>query len=184
MANGESDAVANENSKGGMASKRRVLVAYASRHGSTREIADTIQGALVDAGVQAEMSDVDGVGSLEGYDAVLLGSAVYLGRWLKSARDFAIENREELSAMPVWLFSSGPIGDAPAASDDPLGVDTLEAELGARGHHLFSGKLDKSELGLAERAVIRVVGAKEGDYRDWEDVGAWAKTIATELAAI
>lgn len=163
--------------------KAAVLVAFASRHGSTEEIAEAIADALRQAGLVAETAEVDEVGDLARYRAVVLGSAIYMGRWIKDARAFIDRNRQTLSALPLWLFSSGPIGDPPEPKDSPFGIDELARELNARGHHVFAGKVDKSELGFGEKAVLKMVGAGEGDFRDWQEIASWARSVADDLSA-
>ncbi len=158
-----------------------VLVAVASRHGATREIADAIGAALAKAGLTAEVRDLDEIAEPSGFRAVLLGSAIYMGRWVKEARSFAEDHKSVLSSVPLWLFSSGPLDNEPPAPDNPFGIDDLAKSLNARGHHVFPGKLDKDELGFGEKAVIRMVGADEGDYRDWQDIDAWATAVAAEI---
>jgi len=161
-----------------------VLVAAASRHGSTRDIAGAIARTLAAAGVDAELRDVEEVADVSCYEAVVLGSGVYVGRWLEPARRFVDLYAEELAARPTWLFSSGPVGDPPKPADDKaVQVAELLAATGAREHRLFAGRLDRAALGLGERAVVRVVGAAEGDYRDWGEIDAWARAIASELGA-
>jgi menaquinone-dependent protoporphyrinogen oxidase len=162
----------------------RALVATASRHGATREIAAAIAAELREAGIEVDERDVEGLDSLEGYDAVVLGSAVYVGRWLRPARRIVEEHAPELSGRPVWLFSSGPLGDPPRPEgDEAVDVAELMRATGAREHRIFPGRLDRDELGLRERAVVKVVGAAEGDFRDWDAVGEWARGIAGALRA-
>jgi menaquinone-dependent protoporphyrinogen oxidase len=78
------------------------------------------------------------------------------------------------------LFSSGPVGDPPPASQD-VELGELTALFGAREHHVFAGRLDRAGLGVAERIAVAAAGAQEGDFRDWADVTAWAREIAAEL---
>ena len=158
-----------------------IAVIYASKHGSTREIAEGLQRVLSDRGLRAELCSVEDGVDLSGFDAVVLGSAVYMGRWLKSAREFAEARGDELTAKPLWLFSSGPIGSQPEPKDDPFGLAELAEKLGAREHRVFAGKIDKSQLGFAERAVLKAVRAEEGDSRDWDEIRAWAWSIAEAL---
>lgn len=158
-----------------------VLVAYASRHGATAEIAEAIAKAIEEAGLPAFAQDIDDVDDPAAYRAVVLGSAVYMGRWVKDARAFAEEHREALGNMPLWLFSSGPIGEPPEPKDSPFGIDDLARDLKARDHHVFAGKIDKSELGFGEKAVLKMVGAGEGDFRDWQDINTWAAAVAAEI---
>jgi menaquinone-dependent protoporphyrinogen oxidase len=83
--------------------------------------------------------------------------------------------------MPVWLFSSGPLGDPPVPVDEPAEVTALGAAIGARGHRLFAGRLDRQELRWAERAAARVVHAPEGDFRDHDEIRRWASEVASSL---
>ena len=116
--------------------KRRVLVTAASRHNGTLEIAEAIAGGLVERGVLAEARHIEDVNDLSAYGAVVLGSAIYMNRWLAEARRFVQINASELCMMPVWLFSSGPLGPAdhlvpPSESAD---VPVLLRLTRARGH--------------------------------------------------
>jgi menaquinone-dependent protoporphyrinogen oxidase len=161
-----------------------VLVAVASRHGATREIADAIGRTLTASSAPAEVRSFDDAGDLAGYEAFVLGSAVYMGRWLEQARDFVEAHRAELAGRPTWLFSSGPIGDPPRpAAEDAVQIDEIAAATGARDHRLFAGRLDKSALGFGERAMVLAFRVAEGDYRDWAEIEAWAGEIAAALPA-
>jgi menaquinone-dependent protoporphyrinogen oxidase len=156
-----------------------VLVGFSSRHGATAEIARAIGAALIEQGVAVAVADTKHLEDLTAYDAVVLGSPIYMGRWMKPAAEFAEAHSGDLRSRPVWLFSSGPIGDPPKpGSPDEAAIAALVAATGAREHRLFGGKLDKDELGLRERAAVRFVGAPEGDYRDWDAVRQWATHIA------
>lgn len=88
-----------------------------------------------------------------------------------------------LRTMPVWLFSTGPLGDPLKPDELPVDVAPMLEASGAREHRLFGGRLDRHELGLAEKAIVRVVGAAEGDFRPWGEIEAWAEEIATTLKA-
>jgi menaquinone-dependent protoporphyrinogen oxidase len=159
----------------------RVLVAVASRHGSTNLIADCLREELEAAGCRADLLDAEAPANITDYDAVVLGSAVYGGHWLKQARKFAERNEAGLRSMPVWLFSSGPVG-APVRPAEPA-VDAIEwtRRLNARGHETFAGRIDRDQLGWGERFGLRKLGVQDGDYRSWLEVGRWARSIAAEL---
>jgi menaquinone-dependent protoporphyrinogen oxidase len=161
----------------------KVLVAVASRHGATRGIAEAIAAVLVADHLDVTVAEPDDVESLEPYDAVVLGSSVYVGRWGASARSMVDRFAGELAALPVWLFSSGPLGDPPAPAGEPDEVPSLMTRLGARAHRTFRGALDKGRLALAERAVVALLQAPEGDFRDWAEITDWAASIAEELRA-
>ena len=162
----------------------KVLVAVASRHGATREIGEAVADALTASGHQAEVADPDDVESVEPYGAVVLGSSVYVGRWAASARALVDRLGHELTRRPVWLFSSGPVGNPPKPAGDPEEVPGLVTRLAARGHRTFAGRLDPVDLSLAERAVVALVQAERGDYRAWEEPAAWGAEIAEDLHRI
>jgi menaquinone-dependent protoporphyrinogen oxidase len=162
----------------------RVLVTAASKHGATAEIGAAIAAALADAGLTATFERPADVESLDCCDAVVLGSAVYVGKWLGEATAFVERLEPELLSRPVWLFSSGPLGDPP--KPDPqqaVDVTKIVASLQPRGHRLLSGRLDRGLLGFGERAVATAVRAPEGDFREWDAVRSWAAEIADELRA-
>jgi menaquinone-dependent protoporphyrinogen oxidase len=156
-----------------------VLVAYASRHTATRGIAEHIAAALRARGHQAVVESVEHVDDVTPYEAVVLGSAVYYGRWLKSATEFVGRHHETLADRPVWLFSSGPLGDQPA--DKPAEAMALQEAIRPRDHRVFSGALDRAGLRLRERLVVGALKAPCGDFRDWDEIDAFAQTIADEL---
>lgn len=158
-----------------------ILIAVASKHGSTRKIADEIAQELRAAGHTAEVRNVKEAPTVNGYDAAILGSAVYAGNWLPEARQYVEQNQEQFANILVWLFSSGPLGEDPQPKDDPEGLDKLMEQTGARGHQIFVGRLDKSQLGLGERLIVRAVKAPEGDFRDWDAIRAWAREIAAAV---
>src|SRR3954447_13756504 len=168
----------------------RVLVTAASRHNATEDMAEAIADVLredLTAALGKASVDVipaDEVVTVDDYDAVVLGSAIYLGEWLKEADELAREHAEALRERPVWLFSSGPVGDQPLAMAEPECVTSLMALTGAREHHLFAGRLRQAVLDLGERAALRAVRASEGDYRDWEAIRDWADRIADDRAEV
>jgi menaquinone-dependent protoporphyrinogen oxidase len=161
----------------------KVLVSAASRHGSTVEVAATIGAVLGAAGHEVYILAPHEVTNLDGYEAAVIGSAVYLGRWIEPARDVVARHASALSRIPVWLFSSGPVGDPPRHHDEPQDAAGLAARIGARGHRSFAGLVDRRRLGIAEKAVVAAVRAPEGDFRSWEAIEAWALEIAAALRA-
>ena len=169
-----------------------VLVTYASRYGATAGIAEQIAATLTAAGHAAQARPVDKA-DLAGAEAVVVGSAVYFGSWLKPATDFVQKHRATLAERPVWLFSSGPLPGAvqPGGADaDPTskGIAELQAALGARGHQVFDGALDPSKLSLRDRAIRALPAGKalmpEVDGRDWAAIEEWARGIDRELDVV
>jgi menaquinone-dependent protoporphyrinogen oxidase len=165
----------------------RVLVTAASKHGATWEIATALARELTecDAGraisLTAVAVPVEQHPDPSSFDAVLLGSAVYVGRWLEPARQFASAHLTSLRGRPVWLFSSGPIGQAPFPPDEPHDAQPIGAMLAARGHRVFPGRLEKERLSIGERAMVTAMRAPLGDFRDWAMVRAWAEEIAATV---
>ena len=163
----------------------RVLVAAASRHGATAElaeaIADGVRSGLPEAAevVVRRARDVDDVA---GYDAVVLGSAVYFGHWLEEAHDLLLRYAVPLWERPVWLFSSGPVGVPERPPEALLDVDEEFRLARARDHRIFPGRLDRSRLEVAERAVVTALHAPEGDFRPWALAADWGASIGRALS--
>jgi len=162
----------------------KALVAVSSRHGGTQGIGERIAGVLRTVGVDAEVRAPDEVAGLEPYDAVIVGSAVYLGRWLPEARQFVERHAHGLRVRRTWLFSSGPLGDPVVPAGEPPEVETLATLIGARGRRVFAGSLAREALHLGERAMVRMSHAPYGDFRDWAGIGDWARQIAEELRTV
>ena len=161
-----------------------ILVAYASKHGSTQGIAEHIARRLSELGLEAEARSVEAVHDLGTPDAVILGSAVYAGSWMKEATEFAHRFGDVLSSVPVWLFTSGPLGEhVDDAEEQPRQLEELRGTLRPRGHEIFFGALTREQLSFGERMIAKAVKAPEGDFRDWDAIAAWADTIADELTA-
>ena len=161
----------------------RVLVSVASRHGATVEIGQAIAAALDDEGIESEVQPPERVATIDGFDAVIVGSGVYAGHWLEAAKRFIERHGAELRRRPVWLFSSGPLGDPLAPIAEPVDVAPLVEMTAARGHRIFAGKLAREELGFGERALVKMVRAPYGDYRSWPEIADWAREIAGAVKA-
>lgn len=161
----------------------RVLVSVASRHGATWEIGEVIAEVLAGRGLDVETRAPEDVATLDGFDAVVLGSAVYLAHWMPSARDLADRETFALRQRPVWLFSSGLAVQPAASANSPHELLALREQLGARGHRSFRGRLDRSLLTFTERAAIAGARAREGDHRDMASVRAWATEVADDLTS-
>jgi menaquinone-dependent protoporphyrinogen oxidase len=165
----------------------RVLVAVASKHGSTAELAEWIGADLRDelAGgpgpVTVDVRPAGDVSSVDEYDAVVLGSAIYMGHWLDDARRLVDRTADALAKRPVWLFSSGPIGDPLKPDESPAATAAIAARISPRGHRLLAGRVAPSELGRMERLAVRAVKATPGDYRDRTAVRAWVAEIGAAL---
>jgi menaquinone-dependent protoporphyrinogen oxidase len=160
----------------------KMLVTVASKHGATEGIGRQIASTLVTAGHEVELVKPEEVQSLAGYDAAIVGSAIYMGRWMAEARDFVENHAEILRGMPVWLFASGPVTPVTDEGDTQDG-DHLAELIGARGNRVFAGKLEEHELGFFERQIVKMIHSPWGDYRPWDTIREWAEEIAKELNA-
>jgi menaquinone-dependent protoporphyrinogen oxidase len=161
-----------------------ILVAYASKRGSTAEIAETVAATLRREGLGVCLVPAEDVQSLDRYDAVVLGSAVYMKRWRGDARHFLKKHRKALRQLPFWAFSSGPVGD-PAHDNpewsEPPGIAEKVEELGGRDHALFGGRLPAQPQGFVERAMVEGTPAEYRDRRDWAEIREWARRVVAEL---
>ena len=164
----------------------RVLVAYASKHGATAGIAERIGEVLRGAGLQADVLSAEQVRDLSPYSAVVLGSGVYAGSWLKPAANLLQANEQALAQRPVWLFSDGPTGEGdPVALMKgwrfPQALQPVADRIKVRDIAFFHGVIDLQTLNLAEKLIVKALKAPVGDYRDWDAITAWAASIAAAL---
>ncbi|GIF64273.1 flavodoxin [Asanoa ishikariensis] len=160
----------------------RVLVTAASKHGATVQIAGAIADELRLRGHEAVHLPL-GEARVEEFDAVVVGSAVYIGHWLKEATQFVRQNQVALRARRVWLFSSGPVGNLPRPDEPAVDVEKVERMTAAAGHVVFSGRLDHDQLTFGEKAILSALRAPEGDFRDWAAIRSWAGSVADDLTS-
>lgn len=167
----------------------QILVAYATKHGATREIAEKIGQVLQEAGLKVDVKPVESVNNLDGYSAVVLGSAVYAGMWRKEAVDFLEVNEKKLAERAVWLFSSGPTGEGDPVElmkgwSFPDAQRPIADRIGPREIALFHGEIDLKDLNLAEKLIVKGVKAPAGDFRDWQAITTWAAKIGEDLKGL
>ena len=151
----------------------RVLVAYGSKMGGTKGLAEMLGSDLVDLGHEVDVVSGEKVKDVSPYDAAVIGGALYYFRfWHKNARRVVSRHGDQLRRMPVWLFSSGPLDDSAAEKEIPpiKAVEKRIQELGAKGHVTFGGRLEQESRGLPI-----------GDWRDPDHVRSWAESINSEL---
>jgi menaquinone-dependent protoporphyrinogen oxidase len=164
----------------------RVLVAYASKYGGTAEIAKRIGQVISDAGLSIDVLEVEKVKGLGHYKAVVLGSALYMGRWRREAARFLKINEEVLEGQMVWLFSSGPTdkGDPLELVEGlylPKGLQPVADRIGPEDIVIFHGVAALEKMNFFERWIMKKIKAPVGDFRDWEMIVSWAKGIAEGL---
>jgi menaquinone-dependent protoporphyrinogen oxidase len=172
----------------------KILVAYASKYGATQGIAERLGDRLGERGHEVSVRSCMDIDDASGFDAYVVGSAVYAFNWRKGARKFVERHAAELSAHPVWLFASGPLGTDVVDKDgkdvlkeaEPKQFAEYEGLLGPRGKKVFRGAYDHEQLRGADRMVVWMPAIRDllpnGDFREWDEIDAWADAIADELA--
>lgn len=160
----------------------KVLVAYGTKMGATREIATAIAEQLTQAGADVHLTSAEDAAALDRYDALVVGSALYAGRWRPAAVDLLVRQAKTRSTIPVWLFQSGPCGeDAGGQPPAPKRVRQLAVTMGSAAPTTFGGRLElASAQGFLARRMAK--GPMAGDYRDFELIRRWADGIAVHLA--
>jgi len=161
-----------------------ILVAYASRKGSTAGIAQAIGRELQSAGHSIDVIEMKTVSTLEGWDAVVAGAPVYMGKVDKDLSKFVAKNRDRLASIPVAVFA---VGIAPVAPDiEPVDkvIDDLRQALSPVqpiATAVFAGRLDPERMSFVERQMVRMLKVRTGDFRDWDIIAAWAKELPGKM---
>ena len=159
---------------------RKVLVTYATRAGSTVEVAASIAEVLRATGVSVDVQPVKAMKEVRGYDAVVVGSAIRMGHWLPEAVEFVKANHGTLSQVPTAYFLvSGFLREGTLEMRKKVlaFLDPVRAILEPVSIGLFAGKMDYSKLSWLDRTIARKVGATEGDWRNWEAIRQWARDL-------
>ena len=160
-----------------------ILVTAASKHGATDEVADAIARRIEASGITVDRLAPADVTSVADYDAVVVGSAVYILQWMPEAHDFMERFKDELPAGRVWAFSVGMNGVPKHSEQDGNRVGPLLTHVNCRELRTFPGRYKPELLSLRERSVARLAGVVEGDFRDWDAIEAWADGIVAALKA-
>jgi menaquinone-dependent protoporphyrinogen oxidase len=158
----------------------RALVAYGSKHGATAEIAERVGAMLGEAGIDADVRAAGDVSGLDGYDAIVLGSAVYAMRWRRDARKLL--RRVLREKRDLWMFSSGWIGKPPEDLGKLVSPRIRDAAREhAHDHAIFGGRYPLEPSNFVERAMVEKAAEEERDSRDWPAIEEWARGIAAAL---
>jgi menaquinone-dependent protoporphyrinogen oxidase len=165
----------------------KILVTYATQYGATQEIAERIGGKLSEFGFDADVFPVDSARDLNSYQAVIIGSGVYIGQWNKKAAAFVQNNEKALVDRQIWLFSSGPtgVGDPVELMNGwrlPAALQPVVSRIRPRDTAVFHGFINPDRLNFIQKWVIKNIVKKPfGDYRDWDAIEAWTGTVAQAL---
>jgi menaquinone-dependent protoporphyrinogen oxidase len=161
---------------------KSLLVAYATRYGSTQEVAETVAAVLGEGGLEVFLQPMHEVTTLAPYDAVVLGAAIYSTHWHPDAHRFLSQHQETLRQQPVAIFALGPLSTGKAAMQQSHRQLDKELQkypwLKPVALEMFAGKIDPSKLGFFERLVTPA-----SDHRDWAAIRAWAKALSAQLQA-
>ncbi len=160
----------------------KALLVYGTKHGSTKKIAEEISSVLKNEGFEVRMMNAkEEIHNVAQYNLVVVGSAVYLGSWLKEPTEFMRQNQVVLKTRPVWLFTSG-LHPEDSRSVNPKVIAEFRSTVKACNHQFFSGSLDPIELGWLHRLLLRLPGIRSrfpvGDFRNWDEIRVWAGGIA------
>jgi len=158
-----------------------ILIAYASKYGATREVAERIAQRLQKAGKQAEAKSVKEIADLGKPEGVIVGSALYQGGWLPEATTFVRKNATALSHIPTWLFSVGPLAKEVEDEEQPVELAEFRDKIAHKHHAVFHGALDHTKLDRSDRITMKAAGAPQGDFRNWDAIGTWVDQIAKSL---
>jgi menaquinone-dependent protoporphyrinogen oxidase len=166
--------------------KTHVLVTYGSKYGATAEIAEMIGKTLRDTGLSVDVAATRAVRNLHVYRVVILGSAVYIGQWRKDAALFLRTHEEILAGQWVWLFSTGPTGEGDPVDLTkgwyfPESLKPIADRIKPKDIAVFHGTLVMKKMNFFEKWIIKKVKAPMGDFRDWNVITAWARSIADVL---
>ncbi len=190
---GSSHAAATAFSEGTCGDKsimdKRILVAYASKYGSTGGVADAIGKELCSKGAAVDVLLMKNAVNLNSYQGVIAGSAIYMGKWLPEAVDFVKKNVEVLRQIPVAYFLVCMTLCKPTEENRVKVLAYLDAVLEAKpevkpvGIGAFAGALDYNNLSWINKKILKSKGTPEGDFRDWKAIRAWADESAFTKSA-
>jgi len=163
-----------------------VLVAFASRHGATRGVAERIAARLHERGLAVALHQVEDVGEVPPGCAVVLGSPVYDQSWPPEFEDFVARHEQSFAQRPTWLFSVGTFGDrrrviGPLMRREPRSIEQVRGTIRPREYRVFAGVIRREQWPLPSRMLFHLFGGRLGDNRDWTGIDEWAETIAEAL---
>ena len=160
---------------------KRVLITYASKYGSTGGVADAIGKELCGKGLAADVALIGNAGDLGLYQGVVVGSAIYMGKWMPEATDFVKKNRDILRRIPVAYFLVCIGLSQPTEKNRAEALSYMEPimkavpEIRPLGVGTFAGALDYNKLSWLNKRILKAKGAPEGDFRDWNSIRTWAQ---------
>lgn len=165
--------------------KDTILVAYATRYGSTADVAEAIGDELRKAGNEVEVRPISELRDLSQYRAAVIGSPIYMGKWLPEPQVFIERNQQYLRTIPVAFFAVGLTieeGNPESLKKAEMSMDQVRMLVKPVDIGLFPGRLESGHLSFTDRAIIKMIRAKTGDFRNLEAVRAWAQAVREKIA--
>jgi menaquinone-dependent protoporphyrinogen oxidase len=164
--------------------KKRVLVCYASRYGSTGEIAEVIAEELEKMGVTTDVTRVEDLQNIESFNAVVLGSPLYMGKMMPEAREFVHKFRGPLNRLQLYVFVAGytfreRLAEYLKSGEDAIDAIRLYVNPAETGY--FAGRVDPDLVSSPDRAILIMGGVHPGDFRDWDRIKKWAREIGEKI---
>jgi len=163
----------------------KVLVAYASKCGSTGEVAQAIAQELCSQGMTVDVRRVSEVKDVSEYDAFVVGSAIRMGSWLGEAKKFVEANAAALQAAPTAIFTVHMLNtddSEESKTNRTAYVAPIHAHVQPQSEAFFAGKMELSKLSFLDRMLSKMMGAQDEDKRDWDAVKQWANTLTLQFA--
>lgn len=164
--------------------KGTILVAYATRYGSTAEVAEVVGDELRKGGARVDVRPVDEVQDLSSYGAVMVGSPIYMGKWLPEAQVFVERHQSLLRDIPVVYFAVGLTAISKTSDDSKraeASMDQVRMLVTPADVGVFPGKLESDCLSPTDRTIVKLIKAGSGDFRDWEIIRAWAQDVLSKI---
>ena len=160
---------------------KKVLVAYATKLGSTIEVAQAIGETISQHSLSVDVNPIKEISDISGYDTAIIGSAIRMAQWLPEATDFVKSHQSQLNKMPTAIFSVHILNqDNSPESIQERSVYTKSVReiLTPKAEAFFAGKIDQSQLSFFERLLFKMIKSPEGDFRDWDVIRSWASEVA------
>lgn len=161
--------------------EKRVLVAYASKYGSTGGVADAIGKELCSKDVAVDVVLIKNANNISSYQGVIIGSPIYMGKWMSEAVDFIKKNKDTLCKVPIAYFLVCMTLSQPTEKKRAEVLSYMDSilkavpEIKPVGIGTFAGAMDYNNLSWINKKILKSKGTPEGDFRDWNDIRTWAR---------
>lgn len=163
---------------------KKILVAFATKLGSTIEVAQVIGNIISQNGAAVDVKPIKEISDISGYDATIVGSAIRMAQWLPEATDFIKKHQSQLNKKSTAIFSVHILNldNDPESQQERLAyTKSIKEILSPKAEAFFAGKIDQSQLSFFERLLFKMIKSPEGDFRNWEAIRNWAAKVAVQM---